>query len=80
MEFGIPLEEVLSWPLKRTLQYTIFLRKWYKMKFGDPEEMEDLDIPSSMSGMKPKVPNVSKAKLKGMSKGRGASGHTYKFK
>lgn len=81
MEFNIPLEEVLSWPLKKTLEYSIFLKKWYKKKYGDPEDMDDFDF---TSGMDKSIPKVSKRRLKskfmGKSSRRGAKGHKYKFK
>lgn len=83
MEFNIPLEEVLSWPLTRTLEYSIFLKKWYKKKYGDPEDMEDMKMPGSLSGINSRMPSmgrkISKRKL-GKSARRGASGHKYQFK
>ncbi len=74
----------MNWPLKRIIEYSTFLKKWYKKKYGDPEEMDDFDMPGSMSSVNSKMPSMSKSRLKGKMTGqsmrRGAKGHKYKFK
>lgn len=93
-EFNIPLDEVLRWPLSKTLEYVYFLKTWYKIRFGDPEEMEDLGIDDFGDGM-PKLPRQIKKNLPRGAKNignlrkfsgkssrslHGAGSHVYKFK
>jgi len=86
MEFGLPVDVVKSWPLKKYMKYTIFLEMYYKRKYGDPDDYEDMDRSVKMPNV-PKNPKsaLRKAKNLGRIKGRknsghGASGHTYKFR
>lgn len=70
----------------------MFVKKWYEMRYGSAEELEDYDFddvtPSSIpSKYRSKLPRSARkrgslgSKRLGRTKsGRGASGHTFKFK
>lgn len=91
-EFNIPLEEVMSWPLSRTFEYFQFVKLWYEIQYGDPEDMDfDIDDYSSQIPNIPKSGRSVKSMLRGskirqgykgktISSNRGAGSHTYKFK
>lgn len=86
----------MKWPMSRTMEYFSFLKQWYKMRYGDPEELEDrdIDIPDIDSSKMPdpgklpgkagkyaKMSNVGAKYLKGSKRrGHGATGHTFQFK
>lgn len=85
----------MEWPVSKTMEHFYFLREWYKMRYGDPDEVDDkpgnmggnINTPSMPSKLKNKMSSSSKAKMDAMKNqgkqvrsGRGASGHTYKFK
>lgn len=72
-EFGISVDEVKSWKMKKIVEHSHFLNEYYKKKYGDPEELDQMNDMSI-----PKNPKPALKRLKGS--GRGASGHTYKFK
>jgi len=57
-EFNLPIEEVMNWPLSRTLEYVQFLKIWYKIQYGSMEDMEDMeDI--DLSDIESQLPNIS---------------------
>lgn len=94
-EFGLPIEEVMEWPVSKTMEHFYFLKEWYKMRYGDPEDMDDNiggqtstpNVPKMPSKARKHMPSDQKARMDSMRKqgtqlkpGRGASGHEYKFK
>lgn len=78
MNFGVPIEEVLSWPIKKILEHMYFMKQWYTMKYGSMEDVDLGDnIPKLPHGGIPKVPKSPRAMKRAS---RGASGHLYGFK
>lgn len=95
-EFDLPIEEVMEWPITKTMEHFYFLKEWYKIRYGDSE---DVDMPSGSpsksipstpkipSKVKKHMPSKAKTQMDAMQKqgkslrsGHGASGHKYKFK
>jgi len=58
----------MEWPLSRTFEYFAFLKEWYKIRYGDPEEMEDMDMGYDMDDMDIDMPKMPKGSMKGMPK------------
>jgi len=73
-EFGIPVDVVKSWKMRKIKEYATFLEKYYKQKYGTSEDMDIPDVSTS------RMPRMGRKHLpSSMRKGRGASGHSFKF-
>lgn len=82
MEFGITVEEVKSWKMRKIKEYTTFIQKYYEKKYGSEE---DMDMPDT--GRMPKTGKIpgnikrqAKSQMPSMSSSHGAGGHNFKFK